>query len=93
MKQIDIQNAFLYGFLSEDVYMVQPLGFVHPSFPNHVCRLKKAIYGLKQAQELGFQDLVTSYFNSALWVQKRILPFFFNAPRQTPCIFLFMLTI
>jgi hypothetical protein len=49
IKQIDIQNAFLHGFLSEDDFMMQPPGFVHPSFPNHLCRLKKAIYSLKQA--------------------------------------------
>jgi hypothetical protein len=47
LKQIDIQNAFFHGFLSEDVYMVQPLGFINPSFLHHVCKLQKAIYGLK----------------------------------------------
>nr|GEW42605.1 putative retrotransposon protein [Tanacetum cinerariifolium] len=29
--------------------MEQPEGFVNPKYPNHVCKLKRSIYGLKQA--------------------------------------------
>jgi hypothetical protein len=59
MWQIDIQNAFLHGFLDEDVYMSQPLGFSHPSLSNHVCKLHKALYGLKQAPWAWFSRLST----------------------------------
>lgn len=39
--------------------MVQPPGFTNPSFLQHVCKLKKAIYGLKQAPQAWFSRLST----------------------------------
>ncbi|GJR40552.1 retrovirus-related pol polyprotein from transposon TNT 1-94 [Tanacetum coccineum] len=47
--QIDVNGAFLNGFINEEVYVAQPLGFINFAKPNHVYRLKKALYGLKQA--------------------------------------------
>jgi hypothetical protein len=57
MKQIDIQNAFFHGLLTKDVYMAQPPSFTHSSYPHHVCKLQKAIYGLKQAPQAWFSCL------------------------------------
>ncbi|GJT75471.1 putative RNA-directed DNA polymerase [Tanacetum coccineum] len=47
--QMDVKTTFLNGYLDEDIYMVQPKGFVDPNHPRKVCKLKRSIYGLKQA--------------------------------------------
>ncbi|WVY94393.1 hypothetical protein V8G54_033481 [Vigna mungo] len=54
---MDVNNAFLHGTISEDLYMSQPPGFVHPQFPNYVCKLHKSIYGLKQAPRAWYNAL------------------------------------
>nr|GEV45193.1 hypothetical protein [Tanacetum cinerariifolium] len=49
--QLDVKTTFLNCPLKEEVYVSQPDGFVDPDFPDHVYRLKKALYDLKQAPQ------------------------------------------
>ncbi|KAK1660255.1 hypothetical protein QYE76_048414 [Lolium multiflorum] len=47
--QMDVKTAFLNGDIEEELYMVQPKGFVDPKNADMVCKLQRSIYGLKQA--------------------------------------------
>ncbi|GJW07921.1 retrotransposon protein, putative, ty1-copia subclass [Tanacetum coccineum] len=47
--QMDVKTAYLNRHLSEDVYMVQPEGFMDLKYPSKVCKLQRYIYGLKKA--------------------------------------------
>ena len=47
--QMDVKTAFLNGFLEQELYMMQPEGFVEPKGANKVCKLQRSIYGLVQA--------------------------------------------
>ena len=54
IQQVDINNAFLNGTLQEKKFILQPKGFEDQARPQHVCRLKKALYDLKQALRAWF---------------------------------------
>ena len=49
VHQMDVKTAFLQGNLDDETYMKQPDGYVNEQYPNHVCKLKKSLYGLKHA--------------------------------------------
>ena len=47
LQQFDVKNAFMHGNIEEEIYMEIPLGFGSTKGGNKMCRLKKALYGLK----------------------------------------------
>ena len=47
--QMDVKTAFLNGFIKEELYMMQPQGFLNHKGSNKVCKLQRSIYGLVQA--------------------------------------------
>uniref|UniRef100_A0A2N9HUX6 Reverse transcriptase Ty1/copia-type domain-containing protein n=1 Tax=Fagus sylvatica TaxID=28930 RepID=A0A2N9HUX6_FAGSY len=81
IHHIDIQNAFLHGHLSEEVFMTQTPGFQHPQYPHHVCKLNKALYGLKQAPRAWFSRL-----------SSRLLELGFHGSQADTSLFIFRTT-
>ena len=48
LRSIDFSSAFLNGDLEEDVYMTEPEGFPQGT-PDQILKLRRFLYGLKQA--------------------------------------------
>ena len=62
------KTAFFNGFIKEELYMMQPEGFVNPKGTNKICKLQRSIYGLVQASRswnIRFDKLIKAY--SFIW--------------------------
>ena len=64
LHQMDVKTAFLNGDIDENIYMVQPPNFESNDPKQMVCKLKKSIYGLKQASRqwyFKFHQVIVSF--------------------------------
>lgn len=77
LTQMDVKNAFLHGDLAEDIYMTLPQGL--PSSSDGVCKLKRSLYGLRQAPRAWFEkfrstiigfSFTQSQFDSSLFIHR-----------------------
>lgn len=77
IDHLDVQTAFLNGDLREEIYMQQPEGFMCPGSENKVYRLRKAVYGLKQASRSWYEK-----------VKDVLLSLGYTQCKQEDCIFI-----
>ena len=62
--QMDVKTAVLNGFLEEELYMMQPEGFVDPKGANKLCKLQQSMYGLVHASwswNKRFDSMIKAY--------------------------------
>jgi len=57
IHQMDIKTAFLNGVIEEEVYIEQLEGFKAHERDIHVCKLKRAPYGIKQARKAWYGQI------------------------------------
>jgi hypothetical protein len=57
LYQMDVKSAFLNGYIQEEMYVEQPPSFEDNKKPNHVYKLRKALYRLKQAPRAWYERL------------------------------------
>nr|GEW37162.1 hypothetical protein [Tanacetum cinerariifolium] len=74
--QMDVKTTFLNGILREEVYASQPDGIVDKDNPNHVYKLKKALYALKQAPRAWY-DLLSKFLLSQAFSKGTVDPTLF----------------
>ena len=58
--QMDVKSTFLNVFIEEEIYVEQPPDFENFEFPNHVFKLSKALYELKQAPR-AYYEILTNF--------------------------------
>lgn len=70
LHQIDVKSAFLNGYLMEEVYVKQPLGFENPKEINRVYKLNKALYVLKQVPMAWYERLSKFFISHGFSIGK-----------------------
>ncbi|GKE34642.1 retrovirus-related pol polyprotein from transposon TNT 1-94 [Tanacetum coccineum] len=75
--QMDVKKAFLNDEFKAEVYVSQPEGFVEQEYPSHVYKLKKALYGFKEAPRAWY-DMLASFLISQHFFKGAVDPTLFT---------------
>nr|GEW28634.1 putative ribonuclease H-like domain-containing protein [Tanacetum cinerariifolium] len=69
--QMDVKSDFLYETIEEEVYVCQPLRFEDPQYPDKICKVVKALYGLHQAPRAWYKTLANYLLENRLQVKQK----------------------
>jgi hypothetical protein len=78
LGQLDVQNAFLHGYLEEEVCMEQPPAYEDSTKPGYVWKLDEALYGLKQAPRAWYS-----------WLSAKLISLGFHASKANVSLFFY----
>jgi hypothetical protein len=85
---MDVQTTFLNGVIAEEVYIEQPQGFEVEDIKTHVCRLKKALYRLKQAPRAWY-GRIDGFLTSLGFIKSKVdCNLYFKVMNDEPVILL-----
>jgi hypothetical protein len=88
LHQMDVKTTFLNGVVEEEVYIEQPQGFEVEDRKNHVCRLKKDLYMLKQDLRDWYRK-IDSFLTSLGFTKSKVDPnLYFKVMNDEPVILL-----
>eukprot|EP00253_Pinus_taeda_P002161 PITA_02161 len=83
---MDVKTTFLHGSIKEEVYVEQPEGFEIHDQESHICRLKKALCGLKQAPRAWYER-IDSYLMKLQFTRSEVDPnLYFKVEDDRPLI-------
>jgi len=76
---MDVKTALINGNLEEDVYLIQPKGFVDPNNARKIYKLKKSIYGLNKHLRAGIfilmkwsKDLAFVRMKNLVFIRRKV---------------------
>jgi hypothetical protein len=70
---MDVKTTFLNGVIEEEVYIEKPQGFEVHGRKSHICKLKKALYGLKKAPRAWYLR-IDGYLQSLVFTKSEADP-------------------
>ena len=86
LHQIEVKTGFLHGSLKEEVYLEQTHGFEVQDRRTHVCKLKKSLYGFKQAPNAWYER-IDSYLMKLGFTRSDVDPnLYFKVEKDMPLI-------
>jgi hypothetical protein len=88
LHQMDMKIAFLNGFIEEEVYIEQPQGFEVENRKSRVCKLKKALYRLKQAPRAWYGQIDSFLTSLGFTKSKENSNLYFKVMNNEPVILL-----